>query len=414
MSVTTAERLHRYAELAVKVGANVQPGQVVDVLAHPEHVPFVRAVARAAYAAGAAYVTVEWRDPHMRRALVELGPEEGIDWSPPWDVSKVEWLDEHRGATIAIFGDPDPGALDGVDPTRVAQAVRRAYLERSNESLDAQATNWTVVAYPTPGWAEKALGEPDVERLWELVGRAVRLDEDDPFAAWRLHVDDLERRARAIGAARFDALRFSGPGTDLLVGLTSRSRWKGGQDRTSYGLEYITNLPTEEVFTTPDARRTEGTVRCTRPVALPGSVAEDVELTFASGRLTDVRASRGAQELRERFSLDEGAGRLGEVALVDRTSRVGQLGITFYETLFDENATSHVALGSAYVSAIDGGRTLTRDERRELGVNESAAHVDVMLGGPDVDVDGIDARGRTTPVIRDDRWVLDAGDDAST
>ncbi len=400
------DQLERYAQLAVTVGANVQPGQVVDVLAHPLHLTLVRAVARAAYTAGAAYVTVEWRDPHMRRALVELGGDEMLEWSPPWEVSKLAWLDENRGAVVAIFGDPEPNALDGLDAGRLARAVRRGYLERSNASLNAQAVNWTVVAHPNPGWATRVFGTPDVERLWALVTRAVRLDEDDPIASWRNHVYELERRARSLDAAGFDAVRFSGPGTDLFVGLTPQSRWKGAEDRTAYGLSHITNLPTEEVFTTPDARRTHGTLRCTRPVALPGNVAEDVELTFVAGSVTEVRASRGERALRERFAFDEGAGKLGEVALVDRTSRVGQLGITFYDTLFDENATSHVALGSAYLSAIRGGSELTTEQRRELGVNESALHVDVMLGGPEVDVDGVDSLGRTTPIIRDDRWVL--------
>jgi aminopeptidase len=404
--VTPDERLERYATLAVAVGANVQPGQVVDVLAAPDHAPLVRAVARAAYAAGAGYVTVEWRDARVRRALVELGSEEMLDWSPPWEVEKLEWLDTNRGAVIAIFGDPDPSALDGLDPKRLAHAIRRAYMDASNRSLDAQAVNWTIVACPNAGWANRVFGTPDVERLWELVTRAVRLDEDDPVAAWRAHVSELRRRAATLDAAGFDAIRFHGPGTDLLVGLTARSRWIGGANETAYGLPHIVNLPTEEVFTTPDRRRTDGTLRCTRPVALPGSVADDVELTFTAGRVTGVTASRGESELRERFAFDEGAGMLGEVALVDGTSRVGQLGVTFFDTLFDENATSHVALGSAYLSAIRDGSSLAREERSGLGINESALHVDVMLGGPDVRVDGLAADGRATPIIHDDLWLL--------
>ncbi len=404
--MATEEHLERYAHLAVAVGANVQPGQVVDVLACPEHAPLVGAVARAAFAAGAGYVTVEWRDSRIRRALVELGSEEMLGWSPPWEVEKIDWLDANRGAAIAIFGDPDPTALDGLDPKRLAQAFRRAYIDASNRSLNAQAINWTVVACPNEGWANRVFGTPDVERLWTLVSQAARLDEDDPVAAWRTHIDELESRARSLDTARFDTIRFRGPGTDLEVGLTERSRWKGARDETAYGLAHVTNLPTEEVFTTPDARRTTGRLRCTRPVALPGIVATDVELTFTDGRVTDVRATKGESELRERFAYDEGAGLLGEVALVDGTSRIGQLGVTFFDTLFDENATSHVALGSAYLSAIRDGRSLTPEERTALGVNDSALHVDVMLGGPEVSVDGVAADGSETPIIRDDRWLL--------
>jgi aminopeptidase len=403
--VTPDERLERYAELTVRVGANVQQGQVVEVLAHPEHVLFVRAVARAAYAAGAAYVTVEWRDPHLRRALVELGQEEQLDWSPPWEVSKFEWLAANRGALINIVGDPDPNALEGLDARRLGSAVKRAFRQALKDALPH--LNWTIVAYPNPGWATSVFGAPDVERLWQLVTRATRLDEDDPGAAWDTHLDLLDERARGLNAARFDAVRFSGPGTDLLVGLTERSRWKCGRDETPYGQTFIANLPTEEVYTTPDARRTEGTLRCTRPVALPGSVAEGVELTFASGRLTEVRARKGEPELREQLAIDDGAGMLGEVALVDATSRVGQEATTFYDTLFDENATCHVALGKAYLEAVEDGPQLGPDKRLALGVNDSLLHLDVMLGGPEVDVDGLDTAGAVTPIIRNDAWVLD-------
>ena len=405
--MTAAERLDAYARLAVEVGANVQAGQVLDVLAHPEHAPLVRAVARAAYRAGASYVTVEWRDPGMRRALAEHGPDAFLDWSPPWEIEKLDWLEENRGAILAIAGDPDPHALEGADAARVARTIRRDYVARSLRSDDARAVNWSIVAYPTPGWAERVFGEPDVERLWELVGRAVRLDERDPVGAWNDHVTMLSDRARRLDERRFDAVRFRGPGTDLVVGLSPRSRWKGAVEETSYGLQHVVNLPTEEVFTTPDRRRTEGTIRCTRPVALPGKVAENVELGFREGRLVDVRATTGAAELRERFSFDDGASLLGEVALVDGSSRVGQLGIVFFDTLFDENATSHVALGSAYLSAIEGGGELSEEERAEKGLNHSVVHEDVMLGGPEVEVDGLAADGSATPIIRDDRWLLE-------
>jgi aminopeptidase len=404
--VTAAERLDAYARLAVEVGTNLQEGQVLDVLAFPEHAPLVRAVARAAYRAGASYVTVEWRDPGMRRAMADFAPESSLDWSPPWEVAKLDWLSENRGAILAIFGDPDPHALEGADPGRVARAIRRAYVARSVKSDNERAVNWSIVAFPSPGWAERIFGEPDVERLWDLVARAVRLDEPDPVAAWKDHVGVLRARARRLDEERFDAIRFRGPGTDLFVGLSPLSKWKGAVEETAYGLEHVVNLPTEEVFTTPDKRRTEGTVRCTRPVALPGSVAEGVELAFRDGRVVDVRADTGADDLRERYAFDEGASMLGEVAIVDRSSRVGQLGVVFFDTLFDENATSHVAFGSAYLSGLEGGTELSEEERAAAGLNESVVHEDVMLGGPEVEIDGIAVDGTATPIVRDDCWVL--------
>ncbi len=404
--MTAAERLDAYARLAVEVGTNVQDGQVLDVLAHPEHAPLVRAVARAAYRAGASYVTAEWRDPGMRRALADHGQDGYLDWSPPWEIAKLDWLDENRGAILVIVGDPDPLALDGADPARVARTIRRDYVTRGLQSDNDRTVNWSIVAYPNAGWAGRVFDEPDVERLWELVGHAVRLDEPDPVAAWGAHVETLTERARRLDARRFDAIRFRGPGTDLLVGLSPLSRWKGAVEETAYGLRHVVNLPTEEVFTTPDRRRTQGSVRCTRPVALPGKVAEDVELTFRDGRVVDVRATAGADELRERFAFDDGASMLGEVALVDRSSRVGQLGVVFFDTLFDENATSHVALGSGYLSGLEGSTDLSEEERDAAGLNESVVHEDVMLGGPAVDVDGLGADGSPTPIIRDDVWVL--------
>jgi len=402
--VTPEERLERYAQLAVEVGANVQPGQVVDVYAQPEHAPLARAIARAAYAAGAGYVDVEPRDPLVRRALVDLGRDEWLDWTPPWRLARLEWLDENRGAVISIAGDAHPDAL--ADPARVARAVPRAWSERNNRSGDARQVNWTIVAYPNPRWAERVLGSPDVDRLWELVARTVRLDEPDPVAAWREHVAELERRAAQLNDRRFDAVRFRGPGTDLVVGLTQKSVWGSAVEETVWGVQHVVNLPTEEVFTTPDCRRTEGTLRCTRPVATPGSVAENVALVFEQGRVVEARGDGGSDAFREQLAFDEGASMLGELALVDGSSRVGQLGVVFFDTLLDENATSHVALGSAYLSAIDGGLELTAEERAALGVNDSAMHIDVMLGGPDVDVDGLDAAGAATPIIRDDRWQL--------
>lgn len=405
-AVTPEERLQRYARLIVEVGANVAPGQVVEIDAAPEHAPLVRALAPAAYAAGAAHVFVSTYDAHVRRAQADGAPEDWLDWTPPWALARAEWLHEHKGAKISVTGDPAPHAYDGADPSRVARTRQRVLAERSMALTNGRRVNWVVVACPNEGWAERVFGEPDVERLWELVARTVRLDEPDPVAAWREHASMLDARAAQLDERRFDALRFRGPGTDLTVGLSQRARWKGTTDYTVDGRPHISNMPTEEVFTTPDCRRTEGVVRSTRPFALPGMVVEGLELEFRGGRCTAVRASVGEEQFRERLRSDEGASRLGEVALVDADNRVGRTDTVFFDLLFDENAASHVALGAAYLAPIEGGDEMTDEELDAIGFNRSSTHNDVMIGGPGVDVDGIEPGGAVVPVIRDDAWAL--------
>jgi aminopeptidase len=249
-------------------------------------------------------------------------------------------------------------------------------------------------------------GTADVDRLWTEVAHAVRLDEPDPVAAWTTHVQRLDARRAQLDERRFDRLRFRGPGTDLVVGLIPGSRWIGVDSVTRDGRHYIANLPTEEVFTSPDRRRTEGTVRTTRPFTLRGVEVCDLELRFSGGRVVEVRAARGADAVRADLAADEHADRLGELALVDGTSRVGQAGIVFHNTLFDENATSHIAWGSAYVEAVPDLLDAGPEERRARGLNESRTHVDVMIGGPDVEVDGLGADGVAVPLLRDDVWQL--------
>jgi aminopeptidase len=401
------DRLERLADLAVHVGANVAPGQLVDVSALVEHAPLVRAVARAAYRAGARYVDVRYVDQHAKRALVELGPEEALDETPPWLLARGRTLGDEHAAVIALSGDPEPELLADLDPRRVARARMRAlseeYLRQTNERL----VNWTIVPYPNEGWAATVFDEPDVERLWQAVATAIRLDEPDPVAAWRAHADRLRERAARLNAHGFDALRFRGPGTDLTVGLLRESVWMGAEEETVWGRRHLPNMPTEEVFTTPDFRRTAGTVRSTRPLALNGAIVRGLEIRFEAGRAADVRADDGGDVLRARTEADDGAAYLDEVALVDGVSRVGRTGIVFFDTLFDENATSHIALGDGVVPAVRDSQGLPPDELRARGVNHSTIHVDFMIGGPEVDVDGVAEDGTTVPVLRDDVWVLD-------
>jgi aminopeptidase len=391
-------RVDRYAELAVRVGANVQPGQLVDVIARVEHAEVARAVARAAYRAGARYVDVLYGDQHVRRALIELAPDDALSWTPPWRLARAKQIGDERAAVVALTGDAEPDLLADLPGERVGRARMFELAQENSRQINEQLNNWTVVGVPNPGWAEQMFGEPDLERLWKLVEFCVRLDMDDPVAAWREHVARIGRRAQLLNDLRLDAVRFTGPGTALEVGLLPESRWQGVESVTAQGLPYVANMPTEEVFTTPDSRRTEGYVRSTRPLALLGRIVRGLEVRFEGGRIVDVRADEGDDVLRGELATDDAAAFLGEVALVDGTSRIGETGLTFFDTLFDENATCHIAYGSAYAEAVEG-------EPGE-GVNVSTVHTDFMVGGPEVDVDGVLPDGTVVQLLRSDVWQL--------
>jgi aminopeptidase len=389
----------RYAELAVRVGANVQPGQLVEVLARVDHAPVVRAVARAAYAAGASYVDVFYTDQHVRRALIERAPDDVLSWTPPWLLSRAKHVGDERAAVIALTGEAEPELLADLPGERVGRARMVELAEENMRQVAELLNNWTVIACPTEGWANRVFGEPDLERLWERVAYCVRLDEDDPFAAWRDHVAKLKRRAGALDELEIDALHFVGPGTDLTVGLLPESRWKGGDSATVEGIRHVANMPTEEVFTTPDARRTTGHVRSTRPLELNGQVVRGLEVRFEDGRIVDVQAESGAGVIWGQLQTDDRAAYLGEVALVDGASRVGQTGLTFADSLFDENATCHIAYGGCYADALS-------DPNAEGANLHSSVHTDFMIGGPEVDVDAVTRDGQVVPLLRDDVWQL--------
>jgi len=398
------DRIDRYAELITRIGANVQPGQTVYVTALVEHAPLARALARSGYAAGARLVDVRYVDQHVRRSFIEHVDEETLSGSPPWIMARTEALAD-GGALIMISGDPEPELLADLDQARVGKARPVEATKRQLQAQTERTVNWTIAAYPTEGQAVQMFGEPDVERLWAALASTVRLDDPDPVAAWEAHTAKLRARCEVLDGLAFDAIHFSGPGTDLTVGLLPEAPWMGGGISTVNGTFHVPNLPTEEVFTSPDWRRTEGTVRSTRPLQLGGTIVRGLEMRFEHGEVIDVRASSGAEAVRGELAVDEFAKRLGEVALVDGESRVGQTGLTFYDTLFDENATCHIAYGLGGFG-IDGLEELTPEETSERGINLSVVHTDFMIGGPEVDVDGITRDGRTVPILREDVWQL--------
>jgi aminopeptidase len=400
------DRLERYARLAVEVGANVGEGQVVWVRALPEHTPLVRAIARVAYERGARYVAVDYTDEHVRRARIEHAPEDTLDWTPPWMLGLIDHLRDERGALIAIAGDPEPELLSDLDGALIAKTRMRALTERYLDAINRRLINWTIVAYPNEGWAKTVFGEPDVERLWDAVGAATRIDQPDPVAAWNDHLRKLDERAADLTERRFDAVRFRGPGTDLTIGLIPDAIWMSGGGETVEGRRFVANMPTEEVFTSPDRARTEGTVRSTMPLALSGNIVRDLALRFENGRVVDVEASAGADLVREQLRQDDTANMLGEVALVDGDSPVGRSGLVFLNTLFDENASCHIAYGSGILESLPGGEEKSEDQLDALGFNRSSVHTDFMIGGPEIEVDGIEAGGTAVPILREEKWQL--------
>jgi aminopeptidase len=395
--------LARLADLAVAVGANVQPGQIVGVTAELEHHELARAIAAAAYDRGAKFVDVWYIDPLVKRARIEFAPDDSLEFVPPWYGERALELGRQRGANITIRGTTVPGALDGLDPTRAG----RDQLPRVKETtvvVNERTVNWTIVAYPTTPWARLCYPELEDEaalaRLWQEVKHVSRLDEPDPLAAWETRIEQLEGAAEALNDADLDAVHFEGEGTDLTIGLLPTSIWKMARWATADGIRHLPNVPSEEVFTSPDPERVDGHVRSTKPLVLSdGTVVRGLRVRFQGGRAVEIDADQGAEVLRGRAAIDDGACRLGEVALVDRESRIGQLGTVFYETLLDENAASHIALGSGFSWAVE------TDEDRAL-VNQSAVHIDFMIGSNDVDVTGITKAGDRVPLLRDGAWQL--------
>jgi aminopeptidase len=389
------------AELAVH-GANVQPGQVVIVSAELGHEPLARAVAAAAYDRGAEFVDVGYFDPYVKRARIAHADPDTIEFVPPWYGQRMLEHAEGRGARVTIVGPTAPGLLDDFDP-QLTGRDRLPFMREIPQIISARTTNWCIVPCPHPAWARLVFpelsDEDALERLWQQLEHVLRLDEDDPGRAWDERMDALNASASRLTERRFDAIDLRGPGTELRIGMLPSHRWLSADFVTADGVRHVANLPTEEVFTTPDPVRTEGHVTSTRPLVLSdGSIIRGLKVRFEQGRAVEISAEARADALRAQLAVDDGGFRLGELALVDRAGRIGPLGTVFYTTLLDENAASHVALGGGFSFNVEGD-----DVDR---INSSGAHVDFMIGSPELQVDGVTPSGERVPVLRDGDWQI--------
>jgi aminopeptidase len=399
--VDRAEATDRLAELAI-YGANVQPGQVLAISSYVGKEELTRVIARKGYQRGARWVDVVTFDQWLKRERIAHAAEETLDFVPPWMRERLLWLSEEHAARVSLSGPHAPTALEGLDPARAGRDLL-PWLPEVGPVVNARTTNWTIVPAPTAPWAVRVYPELEAEealdRLWEAIVHVCRLERPDPGAAWDERSATLKANADRLTARRFDAIRLHGPGTDLTVGLFPSSVWLAGGAETVDGIHHHANLPTEETFTTPDPTRVDGRVTATMPLELYGSTIRGLRVEFAGGRAVRIDADEGADALRAAASRDEGASRLGELALVDGEGRIGPLGTVFYDTLLDENAASHIAIGHAYERGVE-------DEADIARINHSSIHVDFMIGSPELDVDGITTEGEAVPVLREGRWQI--------
>jgi aminopeptidase len=408
--LTFDEKLDRLAEVAVKVGLGLKAGQELIMSAPIEALPLVRRITEHAYKAGALLVTTFYSDDPSVLARYEYGADASFDYAPKWLHDGIAEGFRSGAARLAIAG-ANPALLAKQDPAKVARANVAASKagKPAMELITRHEINWTIVACATPEWAKLVFpGELEhiaVAKLWEAIFVSSRIAVDDPVAEWKEHGARLKKRMDMLNAKRFSALHFKGPGTDLRVGLADDHLWAGGGTTAGNGVYCQPNIPTEECFTTPHKDRVDGTVRASKPLSHQGTLIENIAVRFEGGKIVEATATAGEDVLNRLISTDDGARRLGEVALVPHSSPIAQSGVLFWNTLFDENAASHIALGQAYSTCLIGGEKMDGEELAALGANASLIHVDWMIGSGEMDVDGVAADGSSEPLMRKGEWV---------
>lgn len=409
--------LERYADAAITGGLNLQPGQRLIIsgprasggVSH-EAAPLVRALGRSAYRAGSPLVEVLWGDEELARIRLREAPDEALTHFSTWmPRALVEHLEAGHALLSVVANDPD--FLAGLPADRVSasqQAAARA-LRPMADLVGRNASNWLVVAAPSVRWADKVFPHDPpatrTERLWDAIFSMCRLGTAGTPSGWRAHLDVLVRRSAHLNARRYRTLKYRGSVTDLTIGLPDGHVWVSGESQTPRGFRFAPNMPTEEVFTLPHRERVDGLVGCTKPLSYAGVTIEDFTLRFVAGRAVAVKAAQGEEVLRNLLNSDEGAARIGELALVPHSSPISQSGVLFYNTLFDENASSHLAVGSAYRFTLKGGETMTDEAFAAAGGNRSMVHVDFMIGDAGLDIDGVREDGSTEPIMRAGEWA---------
>ncbi|MDR7317537.1 aminopeptidase [Brevibacillus nitrificans] len=402
--------IDRYAKLAVKVGVNVQPMQTLVITAPISAAAFVRNVARKAYEAGAKNVQIDWTDDELTRMKYDLAPDEAFREYPMWRAKGLEELAEN-GAAFLYINASNPDLLKGVDPERISTANRTAgqALHTFRSYSMADKVSWSVIAVPSPAWASVVfpdLPKEEQERaLWEAIFRATRVDTEDPVKAWHDHHAKLNEKVDELNAKQYRFLHYTAPGTDLTIELPPRHIWIGGGSVNKDGTSFMANMPTEEVFTAPLKQGVNGTVTSTKPLSYQGNLIENFTLTFENGRIVSAKAEKGEAALTKLIETDKGSHYLGEVALVPHFSPISESNIIFYNTLFDENASNHLAIGNPYPVNIENGANMSKEELEEYGLNSSITHVDFMIGSAEMNIDGETADGSREPIFRNGNWA---------